>query len=148
MFKKPTDTHQHLHKTSCHPCHTKKAIPYSQALRLRLICSEDHELDARLRGLAGWLEDRGYEESFIKEQIGEASRKDRETLICNSNKTSKENGLVRVPLVTSYHPVLNSIGTVAQRLHSMFRVPEENKRMFLTHHLFPLSGARTLGIFW
>ena len=58
LFCKPTDTHQYLHKTSCHPLHTKKAIPYSQALNLRRICSEDHKLDARLRHLAGWLEDR------------------------------------------------------------------------------------------
>ena len=41
LFCKPTDTHQYLHKKSCHPWHTKKAIPYGQALRFRRICSED-----------------------------------------------------------------------------------------------------------
>ena len=41
LFCKPTDTHQYLHKKSCHPWHTKKAIPFGQALRLRRICSED-----------------------------------------------------------------------------------------------------------
>ena len=34
LFAKPTDTHQLLHRTSCHPSHTKKGIPYSQALRI------------------------------------------------------------------------------------------------------------------
>ena len=34
LFYKPTDTHQYLHKSSCHPWHIKKAIPYAQAHRL------------------------------------------------------------------------------------------------------------------
>ena len=33
LFTKPTDTHQLLHRTSCHLNHTKKGIPYSQALK-------------------------------------------------------------------------------------------------------------------
>ena len=44
LFTKPTDTHQLLHRTSCHPGHTKKGVPYSQALRIRRICSEDRLL--------------------------------------------------------------------------------------------------------
>ena len=38
LYTKPTDTHQYLHRHSCHPGHCKAAIPYSQALRLRRIC--------------------------------------------------------------------------------------------------------------
>ena len=41
LFCKPTDTHQYLHKSSCHPRHTKKAIPYGQALRFRRIYSDE-----------------------------------------------------------------------------------------------------------
>ena len=38
LFCKLTDAHQYLHSKSCHPWHTKKAIPFSQALRIRRIC--------------------------------------------------------------------------------------------------------------
>ena len=38
---KPTDTHQCLATNSCHPRHCKEAIPYSQALQMRRICSSD-----------------------------------------------------------------------------------------------------------
>ena len=39
LYTKPTDKHQYLLITSCHPNHTKRCIPYSLALRLRRICS-------------------------------------------------------------------------------------------------------------
>ena len=38
LFAKSTDTHQLLHQASCHPNHTKKGIPYGQALRICRIC--------------------------------------------------------------------------------------------------------------
>ena len=41
LLTKPTDKHQYLLKTSCHPTHTKPTIPFSLALRLRRICSTD-----------------------------------------------------------------------------------------------------------
>ena len=36
LYAKPTDKHQHLLFSSCHPLHTKKAIHFSLALRLDL----------------------------------------------------------------------------------------------------------------
>ena len=38
---KPTDKYQYLQMDSCHPKHCKASIPFSQALRLRQISSED-----------------------------------------------------------------------------------------------------------
>ena len=61
LFCKPTDTHQFLHKKSCHPWHTKKAIPYSQARRYRRICSDDRQFKEHVVKLAGRLKGMGYE---------------------------------------------------------------------------------------
>jgi len=44
VYQKPTDTHPHLDWTSAHPPHLKQSIPYSQALRLRRICSSTDTL--------------------------------------------------------------------------------------------------------
>ena len=41
LYVKPTDTHQYLLSSSCHPYHTKRSIPYNLGLRLRRICSGD-----------------------------------------------------------------------------------------------------------
>ena len=38
LYIKPTDTHQYLEFSSCHVYHSKKSIPYSQALRFNRIC--------------------------------------------------------------------------------------------------------------
>ena len=51
LFIKPTDTHQYLHGSSCHVYHSKKSIPYSQALCLNRICSENSSYDKRVRGM-------------------------------------------------------------------------------------------------
>lgn len=42
LYTKPTNTHQYLNWTSCHPRHTKTTIPYSLALGLRCICSTNY----------------------------------------------------------------------------------------------------------
>ena len=55
VFVKSTDTHQYLHATSCHVYHSKKSIPYSQALRFNRICSENQFFDKRCNDLEVWL---------------------------------------------------------------------------------------------
>ena len=40
LYCEPTDGHQYLHFESCHPSHTKSSIIFSQALRMRRICSK------------------------------------------------------------------------------------------------------------
>ena len=52
LHVKPTDKHQYLLKSSCHPSHTKRSLSYSMALRLRRICSTDELFNKRLNNLA------------------------------------------------------------------------------------------------
>ena len=59
LFVKRTDTHQFLDPSSSDPCHCKKGIPYSQALRLNRIFSHNESFDKGCNDL-GWLMERGY----------------------------------------------------------------------------------------
>ena len=45
LFAKPTDTHQFVDATSYHCDHCKKGIPYSQAIRVNKIYSDDENSD-------------------------------------------------------------------------------------------------------
>ena len=60
LYCKPTDKHQYLLFSSCHPRHTKKAIPYSLALRLRRICFTEEVFRIRCNELTNFLVKRGY----------------------------------------------------------------------------------------
>ena len=60
LHTKPTNKHQYLLKTSCHPNHTKKVIPFSLFLRIRRLCSTETFFDQRSRELIEYLIKRGY----------------------------------------------------------------------------------------
>ena len=74
LYTKLTDTHQYLNWTSCHPRHTKTSIPYSLALRLRRISSNNHFFEKRARELQNVLLYRGYKNKLIKECIMKARK--------------------------------------------------------------------------
>ena len=60
LCTKPTDKHQYLYHTSCHPKDCKRSIPYSQALRLKRICSTPASFENRAKELTHFLVARGY----------------------------------------------------------------------------------------
>ena len=82
---KPTDTHQYLHASSCHVFHSKKSIPFSQALRFNRICSENAFFDKRYNELEVWLKSRGYSDKMVRSQILKA-RKYRRSDLLNKEK--------------------------------------------------------------
>ena len=103
LYTKETDTHQYLHASSCHPWHCKAAIPYSQALRIRRICSSDNAFRRHLDNLHSHLVHRGYESSFIKQQLRHIHSIRRTDLL--TSRSMREPS-TRVPLVTTFHPHL------------------------------------------
>ena len=68
-YKKPTDMHQYLHASSCHVYHSKRSIPYSQALRLNRICSENSFYNKSCNELQVWLRERGCSDKLVRQQI-------------------------------------------------------------------------------
>ena len=66
LFVKPTDTHQFLDPTSCHPYQCQKGIPYGQAFRINWICSDHETFDRSCNELEKWLMERGYNEKMIR----------------------------------------------------------------------------------
>ena len=54
LYSKLTDCHQYLHYGSCHSEHTKRSIVYSQALRIKSLCSEESNFDELSLNLRSW----------------------------------------------------------------------------------------------
>ena len=113
LYTKPTDTHQYLNWTSCHPRHTKTSIPYSLALRLRRICSSNHFFEKRARELQNVFLDCGYKNKLIKECIMKARRATREEVL----KTKPTSSTDRVPLVVTYNPALPNLHSILNDHH-------------------------------
>ncbi|KAJ8039742.1 hypothetical protein HOLleu_13841 [Holothuria leucospilota] len=110
LYVKPTDTHQYLLASSCHPNHTKRSIPYSQALRILRICSNLETARLRCSELADSLVKRGYNRNKVNSQI--------ERAITNfSNPTSMRESYSTRPVFfnVQFHPSLPDIRGILQR---------------------------------
>ena len=113
LYTKPTDKHQYLLQSSCHPLHTKRAIPFSLALRLRRICSSDDSFTLRANELIKYLNDRGYNLSFLKKETQRVHAITRNETLKPSQTTTNQPS--RVPLVITYNPTLRSISSIIQK---------------------------------
>ena len=69
LLVKSTNKHQFLDPNSSQPYHYKKGIPYSQALRLNKICSNNENFNKRCNDLKRSLMEREYNGKKIKKQI-------------------------------------------------------------------------------
>lgn len=87
LYIKPTDRQSYLHNKSYHPNSCKRSITYSQALRIKRICSEPREFVKHVNKLATKLIERGYQHKMINEQIEKANQSNRQTLLTPKNKT-------------------------------------------------------------
>ena len=65
IYRKPTDRTSLLHNKSSHPNSTKTSIIYSQALRIKRICSEEEEMRNQFSLLKEKLIARGYASEII-----------------------------------------------------------------------------------
>jgi hypothetical protein len=70
LYSKPTDKHQYLSPSSCHPKHCFKSIPFSQAISLKRICSTIETTKQRLGDLRHHLKRRGYNDKVIEMLLG------------------------------------------------------------------------------
>ena len=57
---KPTDYRQYILFQSCYLSHINSSIIFSQALRMRRICSRRIDLVANVKKLKDWFKERGY----------------------------------------------------------------------------------------
>ena len=111
IFQKPTDSHPYQHWTSAHPPHLKQSVPYSQALRLRRICSSTRVLEQRILEYSNFFVACGYKrDRALSEMRKVLSLTQDESLRARERHTTN-----RIPLVTTYNPRTSYIAEVANR---------------------------------
>jgi len=126
LYTKPSDKHMYLNYKSSHPRKTKEAIPYSQAIRLKRICSKDTDYQVHKKKLKHYLRRRGYSGKIIDRQFDRADKLDRDTLLKPSE--DKKKNMKRVPLVLTYSKKLPRIHDIVKKhlplLHESNRMKE------------------------
>ena len=102
LFSKPTEKHQYLSLSSCHPKHCFKCIPFSQAINVKRICSTVETTKQRLGDLRHHWKRQGYNDKVIENGFSKGSEINRNDLMEYKEKKINK----RVPLVLTYHPLL------------------------------------------
>ena len=105
LYVKRTYKHQYLRMDSCHRKNCNASIPFSQALRLGRICSEDRIYIQRTRELKQYSLTRGYHEQHLENEFKIAHDTSREAwlqLKLNQEKSAHTH------LVVTYHHILRS----------------------------------------
>ena len=134
---------QHLLYSSCHPLHTKKATPFSLALRLRRICSTDETFNTRTAQLTTYLLKRGYKRNFITKQIQRAADIPRSVAL----QTKDINKPTRIPFITTFNPSLPHISNTLKDITTYCSLLTAANRLFLIYLLWPSDALLTSVIY-
>ena len=121
------DTHQFLDPTSCHPYHCKKGIPYSQALRLNRIYSDNGTFDRCCNDLEKWLMETGYSEKMIRKQILSAQEYSRNDLLEKEKQQMPEKKLT---FNITYYPAFQHVRRIMEELHILLTPNKEQRIVF------------------
>jgi hypothetical protein len=107
LYTKPTDAYMYLHYTSFHPEHQKRSIPYSQAVRIRRICSNDLSYDECTNCRYENLRSRGYPSSLIRDALNKSKNLNRLELLSKQQKNTESKNVI--PFITTYNPYVPDI---------------------------------------
>ena len=121
LYKKPTDRNQYLLTSSCHPAHVTNNIPFSLALRIVRICSDENDRNIRLDELNQLLLSRNYKPGIIHTAIERAKSIPRAEALSRVEKSA----VTRRPVfVLHYDPRLPSVtGIVKKHWRTMTQDP-------------------------
>jgi hypothetical protein len=108
LYTKPTDTHNYLSFGSCHPSHTKKALPYSQFLRVKRICTNTEDFIKNATTLKTHFTRRGYPKPLIDEAYERALLQDRNALLHPIKSSAKDNKTDDLFVITTFNPGLKT----------------------------------------
>lgn len=141
LFIKPTNTGQYLNAGSFHPKHQIESIAYSQALRMKLICSEPEDFHSSSQVLLKNLTLCGHQHKYSKLAIAKAGLIPRADLL--KPKTSATSNKI-IPFVLTYTPHNRRIPPILKSATSFLR-PSPANRKFLEYRMM-VAYRRSLNL--
>ena len=139
LHHKETDKRNYLHFQSEHPKHIFKSIPYSQALRVKRICSEESDTKKELHNMKLSFLKRGYLQNELEKQIERASSKQRFNLLKQTAKTKNP-----LTFVTSYNRTLPHLKKVLTNDWNILQINDTLSQTFDTEPLVSYCRNKNL----
>ena len=100
LYCKPTDTHSYLHYNSSDSQSCENARPYSQCLRIRIICSTDAEFERNATMTSELFRRHGYPKRIITRSVALVRKKQRHSILYPLEAGNKK--LERIALHITY----------------------------------------------
>lgn len=100
IFYKPTASHAYLDYTSAHSTSTRNAIPYSQFLRLKRLCSSDDDFSAKSEEMVTFFSRRNYPPALTVSSLERAKAVPRTTTLSQPPRIPD----TRPRVILTYHP--------------------------------------------
>ena len=126
LFTKPTDRRAYLHAKSYHPNSTKKSIAFSQACRLRRICSSLDEFWIHAEQLKKDLLNRGYKLEELSREIARAAAQDRPSLLTYKEKPTSS----KIPMIVTYNRTLPNMKGILDATWDHLKINPETHKKF------------------
>ena len=133
IYRKQTDRQNYLHARSEHPKLLKDSMPYSQALRIKRICSSQQEFLNHTAKIINQFQKRGHDRSLIEQQINKANLQERKQLLNEKKKETAKN----IPLSFKYNITLPKINEIVMTLAS-----SAHKTKFRNKNLRDIIGTK------
>ncbi|XP_053391365.1 uncharacterized protein LOC128554143 [Mercenaria mercenaria] len=134
---KPTNIHQYVDYSSCHPKACKNGIPYSQAKRYRRICSDENQFFGNIEQLRQHFLVRNYPESVINTAF--------EKVMCMSQddalRASVKQDQNIVPFVVEYNTSLPNIGNINNKYWDLLQL-SDNPAVKMLHLCKPTMAFK------
>lgn len=136
VYQKPTDTHTYMHWLSAHPSHLKRSIPFSQALRLRRIVSNNDNLKLRIEEYKNYFMASGYKKKLLDQTMDKIFALSQSDALKEKAKANKMN---RITFTTTYNPHFKHVGKI---LNDRWYILQSKKRLSKIFHNRPLIAYR------
>ena len=138
LYGKPTDQQALFHTKSDHPRSLKNSIPYSQALRLKTICSTTTEFDKNFAIIRHKFLGRQYKEKVLDEEIKKIDTIERKELFKNKEKNNKN----RIP--QSYNRALPNKFKIVNRNWNILQTNTEYHEAFEDIQMIAFERSKIL----
>ena len=142
IYRKQTDHQSSFHIDSDYLKLLKGSIPYSQALKIKLICTTSKNVNHHCKELKYHFLEQGYNSELLDKRIKTVEKLDSNKLI----KGNKKHTLIstRIPLAITYSPFLPNISKIIRNNWKILSVNKSLKRVFQNDQVTAFKHKKNL----